>query len=88
MKFPMKALREATLEGPMMRRRRLGTKEIFLGDIEQKQDNICRIGCMNIGGFPSEENHSEKYDTLRAESAENGLGYDIQSFIEVNRRCN
>ena len=29
--------------------------------------------------------HPEKYDALRAESGENGFGFDIQSFVEVNR---
>ena len=88
MKFPMEALREATLEGPMMRRRRHRIQETFGGNIEQKQENVYRIGCRNIGGFPSKENQSEKYDALQEESAENGLGFDIQSFIEVNKRWN
>ena len=84
MKFGIEAQREAILGGPTMRRR--GHKETFGGTIEHNQDNVCRIGCRNIGGFPNEEMHSEKYDVLREESAENGLGFDIQSFIEVNRR--
>ena len=57
-----------------MQRRRQGTKETFGGNIEQKQENMCRIGCRNIGGFPSEDNHSEKYNALQAESAENEFG--------------
>ena len=88
MKFLTEALGAMTVEGPMTRRRRNGNRENFGGNTDDKQDNICRIGCRNIGGFPSKENQSEKYNMLRAESAENGLGLDIQSFIEVNRRWN
>ena len=64
--------------------RRRGHKETFGGNIEQKHDNVCRIGCRNIGGFSSDDSHSEKFDALREESAEKGLGFDIQSFMEVN----
>ena len=88
MKYTREALREVILEGPMMRRRRHRIQDIFGGNIENKRDDICRIGCRNIGGFPSEETQSEKYDALREESAENGFGFDIQSFIEVNKRWN
>ena len=86
MKYTQEAHREAMLGGPTTRRR--GHKETFGGTIDQKLENVFRIGCRNIGGFPNEELQSEKFDVLREESAENGIGFDFQSFMEVNRRWN
>ena len=53
-----------------------------------KPEGVLRFGFKNINGFPDPTRHPVKYDTLHAESGEHGFGFDIQSFIETNKRWN
>ena len=63
MKFLTEALQAMTVKGSTMRRIGNQNKEFFGGTTDDKQDNVCRIGCRNIGGFPSGENQSK--NTIR-----------------------
>ena len=64
------------------------TTNFFGADIKHKPHNAIRIGFKNINGFPNPHTHQVKYDTLRAESSEHGMQFDLQSYIETNKRWN
>ena len=74
-------------QGPEIRRE-VNAGILFGGNIQTRPEGVIRIGFRNNNGFPNEAKDPEKYDTLRAESGENGFGFDIQSFVDVNRRWN
>ena len=65
-----------------------GLTDKFGADINTKPENVIRIGCKNIHGFPHPHSQPVKYDTLREESGEYGFSFDLQSFVETNRRWN
>ena len=79
--------RDTANQGPE-RWREVNEDIFFGGNIQIRPEGVIRIGFRNINGFPNEANDPEKYDALRAESGENGFDFDIQSFVEVNRRWN
>ena len=62
-------------------------KGMFGANIQYRPVDTIRIGFKNIHGFPA-ENNDVKFDYLKSESAENGYGFNIQSFGETNRRWN
>ena len=62
-------------------------KQIYRADINNRVDNVIRLGVKNIHGFPDRGDHV-KFDALQEESAEYGHGYNIQSFVETNKRWN
>ena len=67
---------------------RTGASELtdkFGADINTKPENVLRIGCKNIHGFPNPQTNPVKYDTLKSESGEYGFSFDLQSYIETNR---
>jgi len=63
-------------------------QDIFGADITRKPENVLRIGCKNIHGFPHPRSQQVKYDVLRSESSENGFQFDLQSLLETNKRWN
>ena len=62
-------------------------KQIYRADISNQQDNVIRLGVKNVHGFPDRGDHV-KFDALQEESAEHGHGYNIQSFVQTNKRWN
>ena len=85
----------ASLRGPNIRRNNTirnqehtVTKDILGADILYKPDNVLRIGFKNINRFLNPATNQVKYDVLQAESGEHGFQFDLQSYIETNRRWN
>ena len=62
-------------------------KQIYGADINNQPDNVIRIGVKNVHGFPERGDHV-KFDAMQEESAEHGHRYNIQSFVETNKRWN
>ena len=62
-------------------------KQIYRADISNQPDNVIRLGVKNVHGFPDRGDHV-KFDALQEESVEHGHGYNIQSFMETNKRWN
>ena len=63
-------------------------QDLFGARIDKKPSNVIRIGFKNIHGFPSPTTQQVKYDVLQAESSEHGFNFDLQSYIETNKRWN
>ena len=75
--------REYSIRHTQPTRKYLEQKDFFRTNIAYKPDDTIRIGFKNTHRFLS-ANNDVKFDYLKAESAENGHGFNIQSFGETN----
>ena len=79
---------ERQRNGEQTTQNKINQKDIFGANIHNKQDNVIRLGFKNIHGFPNPHTQQVKYDVLQAESSEHGFNFDIQSYLETNKRWN
>ena len=62
------------------------SKDIFGADINYKPENVLRVGCKNIHGFLTPTTQQVKYNILKSESSKHRFQFDLQLFVETNKR--